>query len=116
MDKYYSEETGPQLRPATIWTRFQQVIDYLFFLLYGLVSLLIILELAGARESSGFKQFLNAVTYPFLRPFSGLFADLVFKNHHPLRISYLVALVVYLLFHLAVLGLFRLFGRSRSSV
>jgi uncharacterized protein YggT (Ycf19 family) len=116
MEKRNYEESDPQLRRMNAWTRLKLIIDYLFFLLYGVIGLIIILEVAGANETSGFKHFLNVVTYPFLSPFSGLFSDLVFRRHHLLRVSYLVSLVVYLLLHFAVLGFFRVFEKHRERV
>lgn len=116
MENWDYEGSGPELRRMNAWGRLKLIIDYLFFLLYGIIGLIIILEVAGANETSGFKHFLNLMTYPFLSPFSGLFSDLVFRKHHLLRVSYLVALVVYLLLHLAVLGFFRVFEKNRQKV
>jgi YggT family protein len=99
----------------SILERVWQVIDYLFLLAYGVVTLQIVLELAGASDSSRFKQFLNTITAPLLGPFVGLFADPVFKNVHRLRISYVVALFIYMLAHLAVYGLFRLIQQKKKS-
>jgi uncharacterized protein YggT (Ycf19 family) len=109
----YSED-GNSSRSVWILSRVRSVIDYLFCVLYGLVGLEILLDLAGARESSGFKQFLNAVTHPFLGPFAGLFSDPIFRNRYQLRVSYMVAMVIYVLLHLAVYGLIHLFERKRS--
>ena len=97
--------------PERVW----QILDYLFFLAYGVMSLEITLELAGASDSSHFKQFLNTITAPLLGPFVGLFPDPVFKNIHRLRVSYMVALFVYMLVHLAVYGLFQLVYRRKRS-
>jgi hypothetical protein len=113
MEKNYLEESEKLSRFALIWLRVRLGVDYLFFLLYGLIGLEFILELAGARDASGFKQFLNKATYLFLNPFEGLFPDPTFREHSRFRVTYLVALCIYLLLHLAVLGLFRLFSRSR---
>lgn len=113
MDKYYPEEDGPLPRLVIIRRRFRLAVDYLFFLLYGAISLQIILEMAGAQEASGFMQFLNKVNYPFLNPFVGMFSDPILRGHYRFRISFLVALCIYLFLHLAVLGLFRLFEKSK---
>jgi uncharacterized protein YggT (Ycf19 family) len=114
MEKNYMEEGEKLPRFTIIWLRVRLAVDYLFFLLYGVIGLEFLLELAGARDASGFKQFLNTVTYPFLNPFEGLFPDPTFRQHSRFKVTYLVALSIYLLLHLAVLGLFRLFSRGRK--
>jgi hypothetical protein len=113
MDKYYTENGEPLPRRVIICRWIRLVVDYLFFLLYGLISLQIVLEMAGAQETSGFMQFLTKVNYPFLNPFVGMFADPILRGHYRLRISFLVALCIYLFLHLAVVGLFRLLERSK---
>jgi uncharacterized protein YggT (Ycf19 family) len=109
------QENAVESRSRGILERVWRVIDYLFLLAYGIMTLQIVLELAGASDSSHFKQFLNAITTPLLGPFVGLFADPVFKNTHRLRVSYIVALFIYMLVHLAVYGLFRLVQHKRKS-
>ena len=106
-DTLYSDK-GYSARTIRILSRIRSTVDYLFCLLYGLIGLEIVLDLAGARESTGFKQFLNYLTQPFLGPFAGIFTDPAFREHYRLRVSYMVALCVYLLLHLAVHGLIRL--------
>lgn len=86
------------------------MIDYIFCLAYGMITLEILLELAGASDSSGFKQFLNAITSPLLGPFVGLFSDPLFDQRYRFRVCYVVALVIYMLVHLAAYGLLRLIG------
>ena len=65
-------ETEGELERARSLGRVSQVIDYVFFLAYSLIGLEIVLELLAARQSSGFKQLLDAVTTPLLAPFRGL--------------------------------------------
>lgn len=89
------------------------IVDYAFYLIYGLLALEIILEALGAREQAGFKQFVDTVTGPLLAPFEGLMPD---PDIGPFtfRISYLFALVVYILLHMAVNGLLRLFVQRKT--
>src|SRR5438132_12207466 len=94
-------------RPNVVIIHIRHVVDYVFYLTYGLIGLEIILELAGARDSSGFKQLLNKITEPLLAPFVGLFPDPIFHNQFRLRVSYVVALFIYLLVQVAVFGLLR---------
>ncbi len=94
--------------------RARQFVDYLFCLVYGIISLQIILDLAGAHNDCGFKRFLNGVTYPLLGPFEGIFPDPVFNNRYRIRISYCAALVIYSLVHLAVYYFFKLLRPRRQ--
>jgi len=87
--------------------RVNQFVDYVFFLIYGLVGLMIGPELLGARNWSGFMRFMTAVTTPLLAPFKGLMPDPAVGSFQ-LMLSYVVALVVYLLLHKAIKGLLRI--------
>jgi uncharacterized protein YggT (Ycf19 family) len=69
----------------------------------------------GARESNTFKSFIDALTAPLLMPFNTLMPD-VARGRFQLRISYLVALLVYVLLHLAINGLLRLVAHRKTAV
>ena len=107
-------ETESELERARRSLRISQVVDYVFFLIYGLIGLEIALELFGARQSSGFKRFLDTVTWPLLAPFRGLMPDPAVGSLQ-LMLSYIVGLVVYFLLHRAVIGLLRLFGQRKEA-
>jgi uncharacterized protein YggT (Ycf19 family) len=96
-------------------SRVVQVVDYVFCLVYGLITLEIVLEATGAREGNGFKQFVDAVTTPILAPFRTLFPS-VGEGQYRLMFSYIAALVIYGLFHLAARGLIRLIGRRTAEI
>jgi len=83
--------------------------------IYGLIGLEIVLELFGARQASGFKRFLDAVTLPLLGPFRGLMPDPAVGSMQ-LMLSYIVALGVYSLLHMALNGVLRLFAQRKSSI
>jgi len=108
-------ETETELDRARRVTRISQVVDYVFFVLYGLISLEIALELFGARQTSGFKHFLDALTLLPLGPFRGLMRDPA-VGPVQFMFSYVVALVVYALLHCAINGLLRLFARRKVSL
>lgn len=85
--------------------RVYQFVDYLFFVIYALIGLLVGLELLGARDRSAFMQFLKVVTAPLLAPFKGLMPDPAVGSSQ-LMTSYLIAIVVYVLLQLGVKRLF----------
>jgi uncharacterized protein YggT (Ycf19 family) len=108
-------DTEAELERARGVARVSQIVDYLFYLIYGVIALEIILDLLGARESNGFNRFIERVSSPLLAPFRGLLADLA-KDHYQLRLSYIFALVVYVLLHLAINGFLRLFAHRKTAV
>jgi uncharacterized protein YggT (Ycf19 family) len=107
--------TEAELGRSRVMARVSQVFDYLFYVVYGLIGLEIALELLGARQSSGFKRFLDTLTSPLLAPFKGVLPD-PSVGPFQLMMSYLVALAVYVLLHLAINGLLRLFVQRKTSV
>jgi uncharacterized protein YggT (Ycf19 family) len=108
-------ETESEIDRARGAARISQVVDYIFFFIYGLIGLMIILDLVGANRSNGFYRFMSAITSPLLGPFRGLVDDPASQNIR-FRLSYIVALIVYLLLHLAVNGLIRLVARRKTTV
>jgi YggT family protein len=107
--------TEGELQRAKGVARFSQVIDYIFYLIYGIITLEIILELLGARDGNAFKRFVDAVSAPFLVPFKSLLVDPA-AGRFQLRLSYFVALIVYILLHLAINGMLRLFAHRKTTV
>jgi hypothetical protein len=108
-------DTEREVSRARQVARIAQVVNYVFGLIYGLIGLLIALELMGAREGSGFKQFIDTVTLPLVAPFKGLMPDPRLGNYQ-LMVSYIIGLVVYGLVHIAVRGLLRLAAERRTTV
>jgi uncharacterized protein YggT (Ycf19 family) len=107
-------ESEAELERARGLARVSQLVDYVFFLVYSLVGLEIGLELFGARQSSGFKRFLDTVTAPLLGPFRGLMPDPALGSLQ-LMMSYIVALFVYVLLHRALNRLLRLLANRQTS-
>jgi len=116
-DKAISELAGTEaeIERGRAAARVSQVVDYIFYVIYGLIGLEILLELLGARETNAFKNFIDAVSAPLLMPFNRLMPD-VAGGRFQLKVSYLVALVVYLLLHLAVNGLLRMLAQRKTSI
>lgn len=95
--------------------RISQVVDYVFYLIYGVIALEFLLGLMGARSGNGFVKFIGAVTQPLLAPFDRIVGT-PSSGGFQLRISYLFALVVYVLIHLAINGAFRLVAHRKVTV
>ena len=107
--------TDGEVERERVFARISQIVDYLFALVYGVLGLLIALELLGARQSSGFKRFIDTVSSPLVAPFKGLMPDPSVGNFQ-LMLSYVIGLIVYGLIHLALKGLIRLMAQRRTTI
>jgi uncharacterized protein YggT (Ycf19 family) len=108
-------QTEREIERGRVMARVSQVVDYLFFIVYGLLTLRFLLELFGARENAGFFQFIRSVTGPFYAPFRGLVAS-PSADGFTLALPIVFALVAYMLLHLAINGLLRLFAHRKVSI
>ena len=96
--------------------RVSQIVDYIFFVLYALLGLRFLLALLAARSSAGFVQFIVKVTNPFYQPFRGIVASPSTEQGHTLLLPMLIAIIVYILLHLAINGLLRLLAHRKTQI
>lgn len=82
--------------------RVSQIIDYIFFVLYALLGMRFLLALMAARSTAGFVQFIVTVTNPFYLPFKGIVASPATDQGHTLMMPIVIAIIAYLLLHLAI--------------
>jgi len=108
-------ETEGEVRRGRGAARIAQIVDYLFYVIYGLIGLEVVLELVGARDTNSFKRFVDFVTSPILAPFRGLVRDPGVGSFR-FMFSFLAALVVCVLLHFAVRGLLKLVGVRRTTL
>ena len=108
-------ETDREVERSRGIARVSQVIDYIFYLIYGLLAIRLLLALLAARGSAGFTRFIFAITDPFYAPFRGIVASPSAEGH-TLALPIVVALIVYVLLHLAINGLLRLFAHRKTQV
>lgn len=95
--------------------RISQVVDYAFYLIYGVIALQFLLRLMGARSGNGFVQFIANLSSPLLAPFERI-VETPSVGVIQLQLSYLFALIVYILLHLAINGMFRLIAHRKVTV
>ena len=95
--------------------RGSQFLDYAFYLVYGIILFATVLEAIGARDSAGFKQFIDVIAGPLVAPFRGIMNDPAVGSAR-FMLSYLVALAAYGCLHLAINGLLRLFAERKTTV
>lgn len=96
--------------------RISQVIDYIFFIIYGLLAIRLLLALIGARRSAGFVQFIYALTDPLYAPFRGIVASPTTESGNTLALPIVIAIIVYALLHLGINGLLRLIAYRKTEI
>ena len=96
--------------------RVSQVIDYIFYVIYALLGMRFLLALLAARNSAGFAQFVVTVSDPFYLPFRGIVASPTAPGGHTLLLPIVVAIIAYLLLHLGITALLRLFAHRKTAI
>jgi hypothetical protein len=109
-------QTEREVGRARSVARISQVIDYIFFVLYALLGLRFLLALLAARSGAGFVQFIVTVTNPFYEPFRGIVASPRTDGGHTLMLPLVIAIIVYVLLHLGINGLLRMFAHRKTAV
>jgi uncharacterized protein YggT (Ycf19 family) len=107
--------TDAEVQRARTLARVSQVVDYLFYLIYGLIGLEFIFDLLGARRTNTIREVVDTLSSPFLAPFRNLLPD-PSLGRFQLRSSYLIGLVIYILLHLAINGLLRLLAQRKTTI
>ncbi|MDQ3668623.1 MAG: YggT family protein [Acidobacteriota bacterium] len=95
--------------------RISQVIDYIFYLIYALLGMRFLLGLLAARSTAGFTQFIVTVTNPFYAPFKGI-VDSPTEGRHTLMLPIVVAIIAYVILHLAINGLLRMVAHRKTQI
>jgi uncharacterized protein YggT (Ycf19 family) len=109
-------ETERDVERGRVVARISQVVDYVFLLIYGFLTIRLLLELLAARESAGFFKFIRAVTDPFYSPFRGLVPSPSTAEGFTLALPIIVAIVVYMLLHLAINGFLRILAHRKVAI
>jgi len=109
-------ETEQDVERGRIVARISQVVDYIFLLIYSLLTIRLLLELFAARESAGFFKFIKSVTNPIYSPFAGLVPSPSTPEGFTLALPIIVAIVVYMLLHLAINSFLRILAHRKVEV
>ncbi|HEY6187752.1 MAG TPA: YggT family protein [Pyrinomonadaceae bacterium] len=109
-------ETEREVEVTRRMARVSQVIDYIFFIIYGLLALRLLLALIGARRTAGFVQFIYALTDPLYAPFKGIVASPTTESGNTLALPIVIAIIVYALLHLGINGLLRLIAHRKTEI
>jgi uncharacterized protein YggT (Ycf19 family) len=109
-------DTEREVERARGMARVSQVVDYLFYLIYGLLAIRLLLALLAARSSAGFVQFIYTVTDPLYAPFRGIVASPRAEGGYTLALPIVIALIVYALLHAGINGLLRLIAHRKTEI
>lgn len=109
-------QTEREVERGRVAARISQVVDYIFFVLYALLALRFLLALLAARSGAGFVRFIVAITDPFYRPFRGIVASPTTDGGHTLLLPLVIAIIVYILLHLAINGLLRMVAHRKTAI
>ncbi len=109
------EESDREVKRGRVVARISQVVDYIFFLIYGLLAIRLILALFAARSGNDFVQFVRSVTDPLYAPFKGIVPSLS-SDGFTLALPLVIAIIVYMMLHLAINGLLRIFVHRKVAV
>ena len=96
--------------------RVSQVVDYIFYVIYALLGMRFLLALMAARSTAGFVQFIVTVTNPFYAPFRGIVASPTTDQGHTLLLPIVIAIIAYVLLHLAINGLLRMLAHRKTEI
>jgi len=96
--------------------RISQVVDYIFYVIYALLAMRFLLALLAANSRAGFVQFIVTVTNPFYGPFRGIVESPRTGDGHTLMIPIVVAIIAYVLLHLAINGILRMLAHRKTEI
>ena len=109
-------ETERDVERGRTVARISQFVDYVFYLIYSLFIIRLVLNLLAANSKNGFVQFINAVTNPMYAPFRGITNSPTTPEGNTLALPIIIAVIAYLLLHLAINGLLRLVAHRKTTV
>ena len=96
--------------------RVSQIVDYIFYVIYALLGMRFLLALMAARSTAGFVKFIVTVTNPFYLPFKGIVASPSTDQGHTLMMPIIIAIIAYLLLHLAINGILRMMAHRKTQI
>ena len=109
-------DTEREVQRSRGLARVSQVADYIFYVIYALLGMRFLLALLAARSSAGFVRFIVAVSSPFYEPFRGIVASPRTDEGHTLLFPVVVAIIAYVILHLLINGMLRMFAHRKTEI
>jgi hypothetical protein len=107
--------TDREVRRARVLARISQIVSFVFYGIYTLLAIRLVLALIAARSSSGFVQFIQAVTNPFYAVFRGIVASPT-AGGYTLALPIVIAIIVYVLLQAGIVRLLRLIAHRQTEI
>ncbi|MBS1812336.1 MAG: YggT family protein [Acidobacteria bacterium] len=107
--------TEAEIDRARTAARISQIIDFVFYIAYSLIGLQILLDVMGARRGNGFRNLIDTLSAPLLGPFESLIQSIGIGRFQ-LKLSYVFAFIFYILLHIGVNALLRLFVERKTTI
>lgn len=92
------------------------VIDYIFYLIYGLLAIRLVLAMMAARSNNGFVQLIQTITDPLYALFRGIVPSPSVEGGFTLVLPIIIAIVVYALLHAAINGFLRMIANRKTEI
>jgi hypothetical protein len=108
-------ETDREIERGRTLARVSQIVDYVFFVIYSLLTIRLLLELFAARENAGFVKFIKSATGFFYAPFAGIVPS-PSKDGFTLALPIIIAIVSYMFLHLVINQLLRIFAHRKTEI
>jgi uncharacterized protein YggT (Ycf19 family) len=108
--------TEREIGVSRVAARISQIIDFAFYVVYGLLALRLLLSLFSAKSSAGFVQFIRNITDPLYEPFRGIVASPSIEGGYTLVLPIVIAIIAYSLLHLGINGLLRLIAQRKTVI
>lgn len=109
-------ETEREVERGRGVARISQFVDYVFYLIYSLFAIRLVLALLAANRGNAFVQFIEAITNPLYAPFRGITRSPTTPEGNTLLLPMIIALIVYLLLHLAINGALRIVAHRKTTI
>jgi len=109
-------ETEREVERSRFLARISQIVDYIFYVIYALLTIRLLLALFAANQNAGFVKFINSITNPLYAPFRGIVPSLRTEDGFTLALPLIIAIIVYLLVHLGINGLLRIFAHRKTEI
>jgi hypothetical protein len=108
--------TDREVARARMLARGAQVTNYVFSLIYGLLTIRLALSLIGARSSNGFVRLIGAVTMPFFTLFRNIVPSPSIDGGYTLVLPIVVAMIFYALLHAAIRAGLRVMANRETTI
>jgi hypothetical protein len=108
--------TEREIKESNFFTRISQIVDYIFFSLYGLLALRLFLELFAAKSDTGLIQLTKYIIDPFYLPFRGIYPSLMAELGLTLVVPIIIAIFVYIFVYLILNGLLTILVNRKRTV